>query len=61
VARLRVEAELLTGGKERDTTAEGERSWREHFRAMLADEHRLARADGSVRAGDDSRGYPFTT
>ena len=61
VARLRVEAELLTGGKEREETAEGERSWREHFRAMLADEHRLARADGSVRADDDSRGYPFTT
>jgi hypothetical protein len=57
VARLRVEAELLTGGEDWGKTVEGERSWREHFRAMVADERRLARADGSVRAADDAQGF----
>jgi hypothetical protein len=61
VARLRVEAELLTGGKDRGKTAEGERGWREHFRAMLADDHRLARADGWIGAAADLPGYPFRT
>ena len=55
VARLRVEADLLTGGQDRGKIAEGERGWREHFRAMLADEHRLARGDGWIGAADEPR------
>ncbi|OLD39882.1 MAG: hypothetical protein AUI57_01550 [Candidatus Rokubacteria bacterium 13_1_40CM_2_68_8] len=40
VARLRVEAELLTGGKDRGGAASAERRWREHLEAML-NERRL--------------------
>jgi len=35
VARLRVEAEILTGGKDRGDAASGEHSWRGHLHAML--------------------------
>jgi hypothetical protein len=41
VARLRVEAEILTGGKDRGEAASGERRWIEHLKAML-DERRLS-------------------
>lgn len=40
VARLRVEAEILTGGKDRGEAASAERSWRGHLKAML-NERRL--------------------
>jgi hypothetical protein len=40
VARLRVEAEVLTGGKDRGDAAATERDWGEHLAAML-DERRL--------------------
>ncbi|MGH7391505.1 MAG: hypothetical protein ACREM3_18900 [Candidatus Rokuibacteriota bacterium] len=59
VARLRVEADLLTGGDDRGGAAEAERSWGQHLHAMVANDRWLGR--GAPGADGEADDLPFRT
>ena len=59
VARLRIEAGLIAQGEDEPDDATNGARWRHHFRAMIADDRRLA-AVGRRGRGADDLGVPFT-